>query len=575
MKKIILIGVAFILFRGAGAEASIMKIDPVRTKVNAGDTITLNLSIDTELESINAAEAEITFPSSILEFVSANRAGSPFSYWVEEPNAKDGTIHFLSGSTEGISDRSVKLFTFVLKAKKDGVAPISVTNGVVTANDGEGTNVLRASQDAEITIGAGIKAVLAEEPKKVTRAPEEASKLPRAPVLRVPFYPDATGWNNQVSDFSVFWDLPADVSAVAAVVDQSPNTEPSAFGDSLFTGKKFKSLQEGVWYVHVRYKNNIGDGPTAHYRIAVDITEPSAFKISADGAKEASNGEIQLSTDNPQPILRFSSRDSLSGIAYYGVNVGNALEVRTDNRQFKLPILGPGENDVTVTAIDRAGNSRSSSIKIVVTPIEAPVITSVEKDVYVGEGDLSVHGTARPGFQVIVSVHQLTGELAGKAHVATDAKGNWDAVIKEPLKLQRYYVEAVSQDNRGARSLPVKSASFKVKTKPLLVLFGLPITPAFFYIGIISILTASFGFGFLSYRLWRGKLSQRSMLAGRDVVNIADNLEKDIENITQKLSDSQIPDDNRATVDFALKQMKERIAKTKKYVAEDIRDLPR
>jgi len=78
----------------------------------------------------------------------------------------------------------------------------------------------------------------------------------------------------------VNWDLPNDVTAVATEVDQHPDAVP-AKSEGLFDNKTFSPLEDGVWYLHVQFKNSIGWGPTLHYRIGIDTAPPLGFSVTS------------------------------------------------------------------------------------------------------------------------------------------------------------------------------------------------------------------------------------------------------------------------------------------------------
>ncbi len=96
------------------------------------------------------------------------------------------------------------------------------------------------------------------------REPVPAEGRPEMPKLRVPLYPDSSKWYSHLGEVVAFWDILQDVTKIATAVDKNPEPSPENIETALTTGKSFGILQEGVWYVHVQFRNNIGWGPVAH-----------------------------------------------------------------------------------------------------------------------------------------------------------------------------------------------------------------------------------------------------------------------------------------------------------------------
>ncbi len=469
-----LMTVFFALLSG-GASAATMTLNPSGQNFPIGQEFLVDLIIDSENQNINAAQAVISFPKNIIEFVSIDRSKSVFGFWVEDPAVSNSSISFIGGASQNLSGHSLSVFTMKFKTVGSGKADFSISDAIVTASDGQGTNVLSSTKTASINVttqSVSVPAPVQQQPVVVTRPPVKAAKVPVLPELTVNLYPDPAKWYNQQGDLIVLWNLPDDVIQAAAVVDQNPKTAPQVFDKELFNGKNFGELKEGIWYAHVRFKNNIGSGPTSHYKVAVDRTAPPAFSIISLSGNE---------TDNPQPVFRYSANDALSGISHYVIHIGAKEDITTTQEEIKLPLQSPGRRDIVISAVDKAGNESSASVSVNILPIQAPTIAFVTKDVFVGEGNLVVSGTAKPGFLIHLILKSRSGAISSQATVPTTAEGNWETLINEPLKKGTYFAEAVTQDERGALSFPVASEEFRVRTAPLLTIAGVGITQFGFF----------------------------------------------------------------------------------------------
>ncbi len=113
---------------------------------SVGDAVPVVLEVSTKT-SINAAGGTIAFAPEILVADSVTRSSSIIDLWSEEPviSNESGMIHFSGGIvgtkvTEGGSHGPVFVVNF--HAAKPGKVVVSLKDGELLANNGEGTNVL-------------------------------------------------------------------------------------------------------------------------------------------------------------------------------------------------------------------------------------------------------------------------------------------------------------------------------------------------------------------------------------------------------------------------------------------------
>lgn len=569
-KKIIwLLPAAGALLVSGNVFAATMYLVPAEQASSIGQEVSVQVLIDSEGSDINAAQAVIRFPGNILSFSSVDRSKSVFGFWVEDPSVSDSALSFIGGTTQGISGKSLQAFTAKFKVIGSGKANFSIGDAIVTAADGKGTNILTSAKGGSVTVSVSSvspapAAAPQEQPSKIVRAPASASKLPSLPVLKVNLYPDPARWYNQKGEAIVLWNLPEDVSQVAATIDRNPNGIPADFGKDLSNGKNFGELEEGVWYAHVRFKNNVGNSPVASYRLAIDRTAPPLFKVVS---------VYGLESDNPQPLITYSAKDSLSGIEKYIINVGPTDVVETKAEEVKLPVLSPGKATISVTAVDQAGNSTKSSVDLNIKPLPSPVITFIRKDVFAGEGGLILRGTSGKDLLVSAIIRDGNKSIVASAVAAADRSGNWEILINQPLKKGSYTAEAVSQDSRGARSFPVVSEPFKVRVAPLLTILGISITATWFFLGLIIILIVAFGSGFIANLLWRKQMDRKSVIAQRDASNVFEAIKKDVETMLSHYKDAKISEMEAAEMEFILKKVKANLEKMKKYIVQSIGEI--
>lgn len=358
--------------QSASAATTIFMTAPTHS-LAIGEAVTVTVFVGSDV-SINAAQGELHFPASLFSVDSVTTNNSIFNIWLTQPtvNSSTQTISFLGASTNGFSGNTLPVFTVTLRARGNGQANLQVQDAAVTAADGTGSNVLSSSNPLALSVGKGGSLVATSTktttqsdvvsapppPKQITRPAVATTTLPIKPVVSVSLYPDQVKWYNSVGNFIAQWELPLDVSAVSTALDQNPQTVASS-SEGLFDNKTFASLSEGIWYLHVRFKNSAGWGPSAHYRIAIDTTPPFPFTATL---KDGATSEIS------SPTVLFETQDQPSGIAVYRIAVDGSEVGSVAAKNFTIPSLSFGAHSISVKATDQAGNVTESRISYTVVP---------------------------------------------------------------------------------------------------------------------------------------------------------------------------------------------------------------
>ncbi|MDP3725574.1 MAG: cohesin domain-containing protein [bacterium] len=556
-------GLVFIFSFPFFADAATLFISPGSTEAGVGDEIILDIKVDGEGVGFNAAQAVLRFPKETLEVVSLQKNNSAFSFWLEEPifSNTEGIVSFVGGTPYGISGSSIQILKIIFKTKGSGRAELTLPDVAITAADGSGTNILSQVKEAIITVSPKrVSPVVVPELQQVTRIPTTAAALPAKPNVSVPLYPDESAWNNNVGDTIVLWEVGEDVVKVAVELNQNPKSEPRKILDQLVTGKNFGSLDNGIWYAHVQFKNNVGWGKITHYRIAIDTQPPVGFDVVAP------NG---ISTDNPVPTLNFKTTDALSGLAEYQVriNANDMIRIPADafDGVFKLPLQAPGKKQVTIRAVDRAGNSVENGLMLEVVPIDSPVITFITKELFSDEEKgLTARGTVLPGFAVMLSVRRDSA-LVTEAAVSPDELGNWETTFNEPLRNGRYTVIAQSKDERGALSLEVESPIIYVKSKPIIQIGPLMLGKGGALIFLLIVIAGGFGGGIWFYKKRQEKLGLRVSFSIMEIAKMFKLLQDNAEDLEKARATPTEVDD-----EFLMKTLKDNLKKMAEYIKRGV-----
>lgn len=529
-----------------------------------GDEFVADIKMDTEGVGINASQGTISFSPDVLSVSKIDRSNSIFNFWINEPAfANDaGTISFLGGSTSGFTGSSLEVFRVTFKVKGIGKSTITFTDGAITASDGSGTNVMRGTKGVEIT-SASKSEITAIAPAQITRAPATATGLPTKPKLTVSLYPNPDKWYNISARFNVKFNLPPDVSDVATLISKDPRAIPPR-SEGLFDNKDFDALGDGIWYLHVQFKNNVGWGPSEHYRLAIDTAPPLPFTIKAAWGN---------SDTNPSPTLSYASADSLSGISQYQIIADQKEVVSTTSTSYTLPPQAPGKHHIRVSAHDAAENITENTYDIIINPIASPTMTLVSKDVFTNEGGVGLSGTALAKARVLLTLNNESGTVFFEEYVDVDANGNWSAVFNKPLGNGTYIVRATTVDERGAQSQPVALDPISVIDRPLLTVFGIAITQMRLIWILLIILLGGFAGGFILNNKLKKQRETRLLIATRDIVNAFKMTKTGITKAIGAFADKKLTSEELTNVEFTLKQTVASVERMEKYITENISEI--
>jgi hypothetical protein len=446
-------------------EAATLYFSPSSGSYTVGGTLSVNVYVSSIDQAMNAASGVISFPQDKLEVASLSKSGSIFSLWVQEPTFSNsaGTVNFEGiVLNPGFTGASGKVITINFRAKAAGAALLNFSSGSVLANDGKGTNILTSLGNAQFSLGYAGPTI----PEATT--PSAVSGAPSAPQISSPTHPDPNKWYAK-KDAKFTWSIPSDVTGVRLLVGRIPAAIPTVTYVPAINEKEVTNLGDGIWYFHVQLRNASGWGEVSHFRFQIDTEPPAPFEIKFVDGKE---------TTNPRPTVIFDTTDSLSGIEYYKVKIGEgdfftlSSEVVQSN-PYTLPLQNPGKRTILVQAFDKAGNYTTAVEEFVILPIEAPVITDYPQTL-LPDATLSIKGTSAPEVKVKVYIQKDEKEVKAD-EIKSNKEGKWSYVGTEPLESGVYKVWAEATDASGAKSEP--SEKFKISVSP----------PAFIRIGKLAI----------------------------------------------------------------------------------------
>lgn len=377
--SIIAFSIGLFFFGYNSVNAATIQINSNSVSLSPGGIATLSVVLNSESVAINNADAKIMFPADLLEVVSVSRVGSIFSLWVEEPDYSNvsGTITFNGGiPAPGFTGSSGTVISVVIKAKKAGQANLTFSDAAVRANDGLGTDVLRAKTGKTISIIEKEQPIIKETPTPApVLAPESTPSVVSLQVTS-PTHPSQESWYTDNSP--IFrWKVPTGVTAVQTGIDDNTSGSPRVTYSPAISEKTVKDLKDGVWYFKVRARKDGEWGQTSTYIARIDNTIPK-------------KNNVVFSYDDDKKVLDIDADiiDETSGLDYYKLYINGAFVKKVPaedfvNGKYSIAVKTSGDNTIKLVAVDRAGNSVESSgdfKSMAVKAEEEPVQPATTKD---------------------------------------------------------------------------------------------------------------------------------------------------------------------------------------------------
>lgn len=545
----------------AQASGATLFISPASGNYTVNRSFTARVMVDSGGGvGINAAEGVIRFDPAFLQISSVSQAGSIFNLWTTDPTFSntEGRVTFGGGAPRAYTGNAGAIFTVTFTSRKVGTTEVTYSSGIVLAADGRGTNVYAGASGAIYNISAAEPTP--ERPAQPTAEPVKGI-LPPLPEVSSPTHPDENAWYaDNEPEFN--WKLLADLTGVSYIIDNKPDTTPNNTSDGVTEMEKFENIPDGVNYFHIKYQNRVGWGQTAHRKFMVDVTPPVSFAITHDNEGDPTN---------PVPKLRFTTSDAASGLDHYTVGLNQEVIQATLAEMEKgyyqpLP-LAPGEYLLWIAAFDKAQNSASSSVKFMVEPLKAPIITSIPKIMHRKE-ELIIQGTSFYP-QVTVKLYISKSEKDTiEASVKTDDQGNWSYFHKGNLAKGNYEVWARIIDDRGAQSLNSVKHLLTVVSPSLIDSYG-------FYIILVLLLIIA---GLVVYILYqRRKFEEEKRRIKNETTEVKDKLRKVFAALREEADELIEMADTKPGLSEAERRIKEKLEESldisEEFIGKEIDDV--
>lgn len=501
--------------------ASDLILSPSSGVLTPNSSISVNVMVTNNTQAINAVSGTLSFPTDLLSVRSITRDNSIIKLWSSEPTFSntEGTVNFEGVLfNPGFSGSQGRLLTINFVPKRVGKASVLFTAGSILANDGNATNVL-----GKLGVASFVSSGNVEITNGNTSTPVENPLVPNAPRVTSATNPDTNKWYTTKSP-TFSWDVPAGITALRLQYDKSPSSVPENTYTNMIGTKTITVSKDGVYYMHVQFKNDHGWGAVSHFRFKIDSEQPEPFTIVFP------NGS---SNDDPRPVILLNSKDNLSGIDHYELKVGDGAPVlfatTTTPVTYTMPLQLPGKHTLLVKAVDKAGNSTVQSADFVVSTINSPVITSYTREVDEA-GVIKVEGTTYPDTKVNIYFRSKERSVTSES-VKSDMSGNFSLVLSKKMNPGVYELVAEAIDDRGAKSQLTTPVNILINQKVFFRISQMIIN--YVALGIMAIVAIATLIMFSVFVRSKMILLRRKLR--KDLVDASDTLNQDLEDLKTDL----------------------------------------
>lgn len=531
-----------------------------------GNTFSVQIKLNTGGTAINTSDGTLSFSPEKLEAISISKTDSIFTLWVQEPAFSNtlGTVTFAGGKpSPGFTGAAGTILTITFRAKTAtfGTANLTFAGGSVLADDGRGTNVLTNMNSGAYTFISRETTPNLPPSQGGERPAETFGKVLAAPVIFSTTHLDANLWySNNDPEFN--WQLPSGVNGVSLLLHQKPDANPGLTSDGLIISKSYEDVEDGIWYFHIRFRNEDGWGNILHRKALIDIENPDPFEVVIDNEGDPTN---------PTPIIYFKTQDSLSGIDYYEVKIGGEISSTTQasiiGSPFRPQPVPAGKYIMEVKAFDKAGNFSLVSTELEIVSIETPKITEIPKSIRIGEV-LTVKGEAKP--EIGVRIYLRIDDFE---KVSADSAGKFVLNYKKVLAEGSYQIFAQAEDERGALSSPSEKHSLKVGLPPFLQFGKMALDYLTTMITLIVLISGAIAIIFYTwYRvsLWKKRVGKETKEVAQSVTGafraLRDEVEEQVSSLDKKPG---LTKGEKETRD----KLQEALDISEKFIEEEIKDV--
>lgn len=436
-KRILLALFSVALFPCVAFASSTLSLSPASGSYTVDEVIPVRVLVQSP-EKLAAVEATLEYDPKLvgIDIIATSQDVS----WVVTPTAENGVLRY-SGMVKKDAPLTLELMSLEVHALRQGKPELRFTSGASTvAADGSGGNTLGRITQASFDIAPKegfAPGVTSAAPNGEVLGASDATTL----TVTAKEIPDESLWY-PLRDVTMSWTLPHDVKDVRIGLSRKAEDTGYKSVNTGTTTRLVTDLEEGEWFFHIT-----PDGGTVkdsvHFRIAIDHTAP-VFGTTTEIVRDDSH--------DPNISFAVSATDTISGIANYefAIDGGTPTKWNDDGSgvyRFRSPVAG--DHELTIAALDKAGNRSESKVRYAVTPLAKPELHP-DSDKFGEASPITASIKGIPGATAKVVFEG--GAVRHEDAVRLDGEGKGSYTLKESILPGNYMLSVVQTTENGASS---------------------------------------------------------------------------------------------------------------------------
>jgi hypothetical protein len=424
------------LFPCVAFASSTLSLSPASGSYPVDDIIPVRVLVQSP-EKLAAVEATLEFDAKLVsvDIISTSQDVS----WVVTPTVDGGVLRY-SGMVKKDAPTTLELMTLNVHALRPGKPELRFTSGASTvAADGSGGNTLGHITQASFDIAP--KEGFAPGAKSADVGEVLGAADAKTLTVTAKEIPDESAWY-PLHDVTMSWTLPHEVKDVRIGLSRKAEDTGYKSVSSGTTTRLVTDLEEGEWYFHLTPEGGALKD-SVHFRLAVDHSAP-VLGTTTEVVRDDSH--------DPNLAYAVNATDTVSGVAYYEFTVDNGTAERwiddgTGIYHFRSTVFG--DHDLTIAAVDKAGNRSESKVRFTVTALDKPSVR-VEKEKFAEASPIiaQIKGVAGATARVVFE----GGSVHHEDTVQLDNTGSGTYTLKESILPGNYMLSVVQTLGNGASS---------------------------------------------------------------------------------------------------------------------------
>ncbi len=430
------------------ADAS-LQLSPVVGTYLVGDSFAVSVDVDSGGADINAVEGQLEYDPKEFTIERIDTSKSIVSSWIQLPvfDNATGSISFGGTLATATALTHANVFSFKVHGLRSGEFRIRFISGAaIHAADGTGGNIVSALNNGIYEIVPSVN-----DPQALPPVSTSGEVSPQGEVLGAATgttitsstHPDQHAWY-ALATSSLNWDLPGGLSAIRLSLDMKPNGVGTVTYPPTLHDKVVNKIHDGTSYFHLTRIASDGTTETTHYKLQVDTTPPTNLT-----ATEATRTE----KSDPHVVILVSATDTISGVDHYEFILDGAAPVSwvdSGGHRYTVESSAPGTHQLSVAAVDRAGNRTSMTVPFTIDSLPTPVITLANTTWSEAE-KLKLTAVTVPNATLSISV-QKGDSSAVTEEFSVDGAGRGEFESALTLTPGTYHISAIAHSAAGGTS---------------------------------------------------------------------------------------------------------------------------